>query len=278
MTVGWAGTDARKLNRMEERYDTIGIGYDSTRRADPYLARKMFDFLNSGQPDANYLDIGCGTGNYTHALNEMGLSFIGIEPSEEMLSKARAKNNAITWQQGTAENICLESEIVEGVLVSLTIHHWTSLVQGFSEVFRVLKKQGKVVLFTTLPEQTQAYWLSHYFPTMIEDSVSVLPPLQQIEQAFQKAGLTIIQKEPYFVQPDLEDWFLYCGKHRPEMYFQEEVRNGISSFSLIAKQEEIKTGLERMRSDLHSGKLDQVIKEHENDLGDYLFIVGEKQK
>jgi predicted TPR repeat methyltransferase len=71
----------------EVKYDKIGIGYNSTRQADPYLTERLLYHL---QPKNNklYLDIGCGTGNYTCALDDKGISFIGVEPSGEMLREA----------------------------------------------------------------------------------------------------------------------------------------------------------------------------------------------
>ncbi|MEM7102749.1 MAG: class I SAM-dependent methyltransferase [Bacteroidota bacterium] len=261
-----------------ERYDKIGIGYDSTRKADPYLAQRMYDLIHSGKANSLYLDVGCGTGNYTSALNAKGLRFIGIEPSEEMLDKARVKNETITWKKGYAESLDLASESVDGVLVSLTIHHWKDLNKGFQEIARVLKKDGKVVLFTTLPEQTKAYWLYHYFPKMIEDSIKILPKLEVVKAAFSKAGLKLVEQEPYFVKPDLEDWFLYCGKHDPERYFNEDIRKGISSFSLIAHQKEVEKGLQKLRADIDNGTIKNVMKEYENDMGDYLFLVGKTHK
>ena len=261
----------------KERYDKIGIGYDDTRKADKYLAQRMFYFLNSKKENGLYLDVGCGTGNYTTALNNMGLNFIGIDPSVEMLNKAKEKNSSIVWKKGTAENIDLNAAMVDGVLVSLTIHHWKDLDKGFKEISRVLKKDGKIVLFTTLPDQTMAYWLHHYFPKTIENSIKDLPTFEQIKLAFKNANLEIINRELYFVKPDLEDRFLYCGKHDPEKYFREEIRNGISSFSFFAHQSEIKKGLQQMREDIDSGKISKIIKDHENDLGDYLFIIGQKK-
>ncbi len=261
-------------NKTEkERYDQIGFGYDSTRKADTYLSQRMFDFIKSEQEESLYLDIGCGTGNYTTVLNKKGLNFIGMDPSTEMLNKAKEKNSSITWKKGTSENISLKSETIDGVLVSLTIHHWKDLAKGFE---RVLKKKGKIVLFTTLPSQTKSYWLHHYFPKMIEDSIKILPTFEKIENIFKDVNLEIIDQESYFVKPDLEDWFLYCGKHNPEMYLREDVRNGISSFSLIGHQSEIKKGLERMKEDLETGKISEIMKDYENELGDYLFIVGRK--
>lgn len=52
-------------------YDSIGKNYDTTRKADPYLAARMFSFLKMDDPDATYLDIGAGSGNYTCALAEI---------------------------------------------------------------------------------------------------------------------------------------------------------------------------------------------------------------
>ena len=259
------------------RYDKIGIGYDSTRRADRYLSQKMFDFIHSGREQSLYVDVGCGTGNYTSALYEMGLNFVGIDPSDEMLNKAQQKNNEITWKKGTAENIELPSESIDGALVSLTMHHWNDLNTGFKEIQRVMKKEAKVVIFTSTPEQTKSFWLNHYFPQMIEDSCDILPRMDNIEKAFKAADMEIIKLEPYFIKPDLEDWFLYCGKHDPKMYFNEEIRRGISSFSLIALQNEISNGLQKMKVDVESGEINNVIKKHENDIGDYLFIVGHKK-
>lgn len=261
----------------QKSYDRIGIGYDTTRRADTYLAQRMFHFLDASNKGLQCLDVGCGTGNYTAVLHEMGLDFIGIDPSEEMLSKARKKAPSIHWERGSAEGIDLPTSFIDRILISLSIHHWSSLTEGFVEVSRVLKPQGKVVLFTPLPNQTKAYWLHHYFPKMIEDSAKVLPALDQIESAFEHAGLEIIEREPYFVQPDLQDWFLYSGKHHPEMYFREEVRKGISSFALLANQPEVEKGLRQMRKDIDSGKIEEVMRAHENDLGDYLFLVGQKR-
>lgn len=264
------------MTNTKARYDKIGVGYDSTRKADKYLSQKMFEFIKS-DIGGTYLEVGCGTGNYTSALNQMGLKFIGIDPSDEMLSKAKEKNSSIEWKKGTAEKIDLNSESVDGVLLCLTIHHWNDLEQGFREIHRVLKRNGKVVLFTTLPSQNDKYWLNHYFPQMIKDSNKILPTLEETENAFKNANLEIIHQESYFIKPDLEDCFFYCGKHNPEVYFREEIRNAISSFSLLSNRVEVEQGLKEMRADIDSGKIKEIIANYENDLGDYLFIIGQKK-
>ena len=61
-------------------YDTIGTGYDGTRQADAYLLGRLWDLL-ALPAGARVLDVGCGTGNYTSALQVLGLSMTGVEPS-----------------------------------------------------------------------------------------------------------------------------------------------------------------------------------------------------
>ncbi len=89
-----------------EKYDRIGIGYNQTRKADPYLLSRM-NFLLNPSEGQKFADIGSGTGNYTIALNELGLDFTGIEPSDKMLEIARLKSERIEWQKGKAESIHL---------------------------------------------------------------------------------------------------------------------------------------------------------------------------
>ena len=44
---------------MNPRYDTIGVGYDATRRADPYIAGRLAHHLAIGA-ESTYLDVACG--------------------------------------------------------------------------------------------------------------------------------------------------------------------------------------------------------------------------
>ncbi|MGE3803001.1 MAG: class I SAM-dependent methyltransferase [Candidatus Kapaibacterium sp.] len=258
---------------MTALYNTIGIGYDDTRKADPYIVER---FLNLLQPELGkrYLDIGCGTGNYTSALQRGGYDFIGVDPSAAMLEAAGQKNPDVDWRIGSAEATGLDAESVDGIVASLTLHHWSDLEAGFREMYRVLKRGGTMVIFSTTPEQTGGYWLHHYFPKMMEDSVQQLPSFERVEAGLLSVGFTSIETEKYFVQPDLKDMFLYSGKHNPELYFRPDVRSGISSFAAFSNREEVERGLGRLREDIESGKVQEVVDRWENDLGDYLFITA----
>ncbi len=260
---------------MQEKYDIIGVDYNVTRKADPYLFSRLFALLNPVAENL-YLDIGCGTGNYTSEFAKKGCKFIGIDPSEEMLEKAKIKDNSITWKTGKAEHIDLPSESVDGIIASLTLHHWQDLKKGFSELNRVLKPNGKIVIFTATPKQMKGYWLHHYFPKMLSDSIIQMPGYDYIESSLNANSLKIHSAEKYFIQPDLQDLFLYSGKHNPELYFENKVRHGISSFSSLANAKEVQQGLILLEKDIKSEKIKTIISTYENTDGDYLFITAKK--
>jgi len=260
---------------MKIKYDEIGKEYNLTRKADSLLTENLIKFL-APKTEGIYLDIGCGTGNYTDKFHKRGFRFIGIDPSERMLKKAKNKNSEIDWRIGSAENTGLPPNCVDGIIGSLTIHHWTNLSRGFKGLHSVLKPEGTIVIFTSTPRQMKGYWLNHYFPKMLKDSINQMPDLETVTRIMKNAGFEITKLEDYFIQPDLEDKFLYCGKHNPEQYFDEQIRNGISSFSSLSNKVEVDKGLSELRLDITTGKIKEIIRSYENQLGDYKYIIGKK--
>lgn len=261
---------------MEITYDQIGSGYNATRKADPYLTGRLLHHLQP-KTDKLYLDIGCGTGNYTIAMAEKGFPFTGIEPSEKMLKEAKARNLRINWVLGKAEQIPAADNQFQGIIATLTIHHWTNLKKAFTELNRVLSENGKLVLFTSTPEQMRGYWLNHYFPKMLHASMVQMPSLSNIQEAIEQTDLVITDIEKYFVKDDLQDCFLFIGKNRPSRYLDETIRQGISSFSSLANIEEVKQGLSALKQDIDSDAFPKIKAQYANELGDYLFITMDKK-
>ena len=90
------------------------------------------------------------------------------------------------------------------------------------------------------------------------------------------AGLKVTAEEPYFVQDDLRDHFMYSHKYRPEQYLSQVVRDGASGFRLAKDQQEIEQGLQALKRDIHTGPINDVITRYENTMGDYLFLKAVK--
>jgi ubiquinone/menaquinone biosynthesis C-methylase UbiE len=255
------------------KYDTIGIGYDTTRRPDPRIARRLFELL---EPTRNktYLDIACGTGNYTHALHALGLEVVGIDQSTTMLDAARAKHPGIVWLQADVTALPFPDGHFDGAICTLAVHHFHDLARAFREISRILRA-GRLVLFTTTRDQMRSYWLNAYFPKAMARAIEQMPSDQQLQAALDSAELSVQFAEPWFVPPDPIDLFLYSGKHNPEIYFNEHVRQGISTFANLADAREVDQGLARLRDDIATGAIAEIAEGYSRDRGDYQFVVAQ---
>ena len=123
----------------------------------------------------------------------------------------------------------------------------------------------------------RGYWLNHYFPEMMEDSITQMPSQEKIEASLRGLDLKITSTENYCIQNDLKDNFLYCGKHNPAKYFNTSIRNGISSFSSLSRIDEVNRGLAQLKKDMGSGNFASIQQQYRNGMGDYLFISIEKR-
>ena len=258
-------------------YNEFASEYNSTRNADPYITSRLFELMFPKE-EGLYIDIGCGTGNYSIQLAQTGIRIYGIDPSEEMLKKAKEKSGSVKWLLGTAEKIPTPNQFFNGGIATLTIHHWTNLETSFAELFRVLKPEARLVIFTSSPEQMAGYWLNHYFPAMMVLAINKMPSLFSIRKAAEKAGFLLDYTEKYSIQPDLKDHFLYSGKLNPKIYLDKNIRMGISSFTSPSNSLEIEEGLLRLEMDTTNNDFEKVQSTFENKSGDYLFVVLEKKR
>lgn len=259
---------------MQTVYNTIGKTYDITRKADPLLAAKLLSLLNPHKK-GHYLDVGCGSGNYTQTIHATGYKITGIDISDEMLGKAKQKYPEINWVQGDAKSLPFASNHYDGATCFLATHHIKDIETSFKEVHRVIGS-GNFVIFTSFPEQMQPWWLNRYFPELMRLATELMHSKEQLMESLDHAGFRNIRTDIYHVDNALQDWFLQSGKYRPEIYLDPAVRAGISTFALKHGHDEILTGCEKLRQDIESGVIQSIISDHESPLGDYVFLTGTK--
>lgn len=259
---------------MEILYDHIGKSYDTTRKADLEITRRLKGHLQVSE--GTILDVACGTGNYTIALKNLGLHMTGVDVSNEMIKKAQKKTIEVAWDLADANTLPYTNNTFKGATCILAIHHFDNLLKPFQEVYRVIDK-GRFVIFTSSPEQMERYWLKEYFPKAIKDSAKQMPSVSTVTDTLRQAGFAITGLETFLIQPDLQDFFLYSGKYEPEMYLDASVRSGISTFANLASKEEVEEGCNKLRQDLHSGSIRNILDQYSSDLGDYVFVVAEKK-
>lgn len=262
------------MMEAEVVYDKIGTTYDNTRMADSLIAGRLIELMRV-ELTGKYLDVGCGSGNYTIGLAQRGAEMEGIDISDIMLEQARDKFEDITFHLGDARHMPLPDHHYDGACSVLATHHIDDLSQAFSEVYRVMNK-GSFVIFTSTPEQMRHYWLSEYFPEMMIQAAKQMTSFPQLKTTLETAGFTNVIQTPFFIAGDMQDRFLQAGKYRPEIYLDPQIRAGNSEFQLSTNKDELAVGLQRLAADIDSGQIKQIIENYECDRGDYSFITAIK--
>jgi ubiquinone/menaquinone biosynthesis C-methylase UbiE len=271
-------------------YDRIGGAYDSTRRADSYIVSRLLAHLRPHET-SRYLDVACGTGNYTLAFAAAGVRVVGVDSSPRMVAAAASKaspsldrdqgfdadagHDTPRWAVADVTRLPFPSATFTGASCTLALRYFADLDAAIAELGRVVGA-GPIVLFTATPEQIRRYWLRTYFPETVERTATQAYSLARITDALNAAGFSQVRTEPYAVRPDLEDLFLYSGKHRPSLYLSPAVRAGMWSFATLAPPSEEATGCAELRRDLASGRIASVLPTVDDPLGDYLFVVADR--
>ena len=180
---------------MGALYDQIGCVYNGTRQADPYLLSRLLVLLDL-PPNAQCLDVACGTGNYTRAIATQGGHWTACDISPQMLSVAAQIKSMVSWQQADVLALPFANGQFSAAMTTLAIHHFPDLTAAFTEVRRVLQAGSRYVLLTAFTEQMQRYWLSRYFPSMMAKSSAQMPTRAGTLVALDTAGFDVLAIEP----------------------------------------------------------------------------------
>lgn len=252
-------------------YDTIGKTYAQTRQSDPRIAAKLLEILEPFQA-STIVDIGAGTGSYALYLAEHGYQVLAVEPSTVMRSQAIA-HPSVRWIDAKAEQLSLPSQAADVAIIILALHHFPDYSQALQEIHRVTEG-GQVIIFTYDPDLISRFWLTEYFPSFIADVQSTFLPMATLTAEIETLMDTAVNIIPFPLPNDLSDSFAAVGWGRPELYLEHNIRNGISSFAKLNK-DDLAQGLSKLRKDLEIGIWDQkhgyLRKQEHYDVG-YRFI------
>lgn len=94
----------------------------------------------------NVLDVACGTGDMAVSLVERGYTVTGVDISEEMLAIARQKAPMVTFMIADAEHLPFPDASFDAVTCAFGVRNFVHLEQGLSEMLRVLKPGGRMVI------------------------------------------------------------------------------------------------------------------------------------
>ena len=141
---------AAMFNSISGKYDFLNhflsLGIDILWR------KRAVRLLTKYQPQL-ILDIATGTGDFAiEALSLKPKKIIGVDISEGMLSVGREKlikknlTDKIELISGDSEFLPFEDNFFDAVIVSFGVRNFENLEKGLSDMLRVLKPGGKVVI------------------------------------------------------------------------------------------------------------------------------------
>jgi ubiquinone/menaquinone biosynthesis C-methylase UbiE len=108
------------------------------------------------------LDSGCGTGFYSLWLSEKGAKVLGVDGSREMVKiakeKASSKNLDAQFLVGDVTELRMEDDAFDVVLSTLVLMEVKELAKAISELIRVAKKGGDIVVSIQHPLLTGGDW------------------------------------------------------------------------------------------------------------------------
>ncbi len=96
----------------------------------------------------NLIDIGCGNGAFLSIFHKAapGVKLSGLDLSSEMVAQSRRRLPDADIVEGDAENMPFDAETFDAVSCHMSIHHHPHPNRSISEMYRILKKGGCVVI------------------------------------------------------------------------------------------------------------------------------------
>lgn len=122
-------------------------GYAFARPAvHPRIIARIGTDLQLTNPVARALDIGCGAGRSTAALEPLARTVVGIDPWSAMLAHRRDVAPHATFAVSTAERLPFASSSFDLITAAGSINY-TDLDMSFPEVARTLTSSGTLVIY-----------------------------------------------------------------------------------------------------------------------------------
>jgi SAM-dependent methyltransferase len=95
---------------------------------------------------ATALDVGCGEGRFCRILKAMGVTAIGIDPTQALLDRARALDPEGDYRSGRAEALDFADASFDLVVSYLTLIDIPDIRTAIPEMARVLKPGGALLI------------------------------------------------------------------------------------------------------------------------------------
>lgn len=185
------------MGASEIDYDgEIAREYDEGRRLSPHAVATWRAAVESLLPEsAPIVDVGAGTGRFADLLAGIaGVPVFAVEPASGMRRPpARPEAESPRWLAGTAEALPLRDDSCGMVWTAFTTHYF-DLAEAAREFRRVLRPDGRVLIWHAFPDVFDELEWFRWFPTARAIDETRMPSAATVQTAFERAGLRFVAR------------------------------------------------------------------------------------
>jgi ubiquinone/menaquinone biosynthesis C-methylase UbiE len=234
----------------KESFRQIAPVYDKYRKPDELILRLLSEEIRKLARRVNnlsMLDVGCGTGGYSIPLaKQFAIRLTGIDVSEEMLERARAKYPNGNWILGDIESIDFEENSFDVVLMSYVLHHMRDYKRTLKTVYKILKRaSGLLFIATDDHDQFLSSFYHKYIPRIMEIDLNRFPKVNDLCNYLRGINFKVRVKKVRHEQ------CIFCKEDIEKLIEQGKARY-FSTLTLLTDKE-LDEGLKRIKRTLNRG-------------------------
>ena len=179
---------------IESGFDSRAARYEELRPVDDNWWEIFEALVRLGElRGARVLELGCGTGRFTQALEERELARVcAIDSSEAMVERAKAIG--VNARRARAEALPFKEGWFDAVVTRMVIH-LVDRPRAFAQAARVLAPQGRFAIATEDPASFDDVWFTRFFPSVPELDRARFPSADGLRAELVAAGLPGVQIE-----------------------------------------------------------------------------------
>jgi ArsR family transcriptional regulator len=151
---------ARRRSKSEEFFASVSGQWDAL-RSELFGERvHLHAMLALIDPSLTIGDLGCGTGQVSELVAPHVARMIAVDGSADMVQAARRRLKGMTnvdVRRGDLEALPIDDGQLDVAIVALVLHHVPEPVRALTEVRRVLKSGGRVLVLDMLPHDRVEY-------------------------------------------------------------------------------------------------------------------------
>jgi ubiquinone/menaquinone biosynthesis C-methylase UbiE len=223
-------------------YDELASAYAQHRGAVPAVVEALIagGAVTRG---SRVLELGCGTGNYSLALEAAaGCACWGIDRSEEMLGHARARGSRVRFSRGDATRLDFADASFDLLFSVDVIHHVAAPEAFYEEAYRVLAPGGRICTLTHSEELIRhAMVMSRYFPESVAVNLARYPRMSRLRAWMRGAGFGELSEETITSALEIADSGCYAAKAHSTLH--------------LIPQDAFERGLARLERELAAGPI-----------------------